>query len=60
MYDYGAAIAALNHHWPTILPCLIGPVIFSYIYFSTAVRQSIREKVYVEAFISAPFFFCTI
>jgi hypothetical protein len=57
MYDYAAAIEALNHHWRTILPCLIGPVIFSYIYFTTAVRQSIREKVYVEAFISAAFFF---
>jgi len=32
-------------------------VIFSYIYFTTAVRQSIKEKVYVEAFISAAFFF---
>jgi hypothetical protein len=57
MYDYAGAIEALNQHWRTILPCLIGPMIFSYIYFTTAVRQSIREKVYVEAFISAAFFF---
>ncbi|MDB5968392.1 MAG: hypothetical protein JWQ90_842 [Hydrocarboniphaga sp.] len=57
MYDYAAAIDALNQHWRTILPCLIGPVIFSYIYFTTAVRQAIAEKVYVEAFFSAAFFF---
>lgn len=57
MYDYAAAIAALNQHWPTILPCLIGPVIFSYIYFTTAVRQAMAEKVYVEAFFSAALFF---
>ena len=57
MYDYYAAIAALNQHWRTILPCLIGPVIFSYIYFTTAVRQSLRELVYVESFFAASFFF---
>ena len=57
MYDYAAAIEALNQHWQTILPCLIGPVIFSYLYFTTAVRQARREKVYVEAFFSAAFFF---
>lgn len=57
MYDYGAAIQALDAHWPTILPCLIGPIIFSYIYFTSAVRQARAEKVYVEAFFSAAFFF---
>jgi hypothetical protein len=57
MYDYAAAVDALNQHWPTILPCLIGPVIFSYIYFTTAVRQAAAERVYVEAFFSAAFFF---
>lgn len=57
MYDYAAAVAALNQHWPTILPCLIGPIIFSYIYFTTAVRQAAAERVYVEAFFSAAFFF---
>lgn len=57
MYDNAAAIDALNQHWRTILPCLIGPVIFTYIYFSTAVRQALREKVYVESFLAASFFF---
>ncbi len=57
MYDYPAAIAALNQHWPTILPCLAGPVVFTYIYFTTAVRQAMAEQVYVEAFFSAAFFF---
>jgi len=57
MYDYADAIQALNAHWQTILPCLAGPVVFTYIYFTTAVRQAIAEKVYVEAFFSAAFFF---
>jgi hypothetical protein len=57
VYDYNAAIAALNQHWRTILPCLIGPVIFTYIYFTTAVRQSLREAVYVESLFAASFFF---
>lgn len=57
MYDYAAAIDALNQHWPTILPCLAGPVIFTYIYFTSAVRQAVAENVYVEAFFSAAFFF---
>lgn len=57
MYDYGSAIAALDAHWQTILPCLAGPVVFTYIYFTTAVRQAVAEKVYVEAFFSASFFF---
>lgn len=57
MYDYPAAIAALNQHWPTILACLAGPVVFTYIYFTTAVRQAMAEQVYVEAFFSAAFFF---
>lgn len=57
MYEYQAAIEALNQHWRTILPCLLGPVVFSYIYFTTAVRQAARERVYVETFFSAAFFF---
>ena len=57
MYDYAAAIQALDAHWKTILPCLAGPVVFTYIYFTSAVKQAIAEKVYVEAFFSAAFFF---
>ncbi|HKY91852.1 MAG TPA: hypothetical protein VJM11_12465 [Nevskiaceae bacterium] len=57
MYDYAAAIQALDARWMTILPCLLGPVVFTYIYFTSAVKQAIAEKVYVEAFFSAAFFF---
>lgn len=57
MYDYAQSIAALDQNWKTILPCLIAPVVFTYIYFSTAVRQARREGVYVETFFAAAFFF---
>lgn len=57
MYDYASAIVALDQNWKTILPCLIAPVVFTYIYFSSAVRQARTEKVYVETFFAAAFFF---
>ncbi len=57
MYDYQAVIPALDAHWQTILPCIAGAIVFSFIYFSSAVAQCMREKVYVESFIGASVFF---
>jgi hypothetical protein len=57
MYDYLAVRSGLDAHWPTIAPCIAGAVVFSFVYFTTAVRQAIREKVYVEAFLGATVFF---
>ncbi|MFT3666920.1 hypothetical protein [Piscinibacter sp.] len=57
MYDYQASVRAIDAHWPTILPCIAGAVIGSFIYFTSAVRQARREKVYTEAFLGASVFF---
>jgi hypothetical protein len=57
MYDYVAVLPGLDRHWPTILPCIAGAIVFSFIYFTSAVRQSLTEKVYVETFIGASVFF---
>jgi hypothetical protein len=56
-YNYQTAIQGLDAHWPTILPCIAGAVVFSFIYFTSAVTQALREKVYVEAFLGASVFF---
>ena len=57
MYDYLAVLPGLDRHWPTILPCIAGAIIFSFIYFTSAVRQSLKEMVYVETFLGASVFF---
>ena len=56
-YDYASIIPALDQRWPTILPCIGGAIVFTFIYFTTAVRQAIREQVYVESFAGAALFF---
>jgi hypothetical protein len=57
MYDYAGAVRAIDAHWPTILPCIAAAIVFTFIYFSSAVRQTWRERIPTEAFVGVSVIF---
>jgi hypothetical protein len=56
-YSYLGSIHAIDEHWRTIVPCILGAVVGSFTYFTSAVRQARRERFYCEAFLGASVFF---